>query len=53
MPSFVNLCLEKEGKNFLSWKKVSVSLNDLINSLLKVNPKERLGYDSISSLKSH
>lgn len=43
----------KENKYRLKRKKISNQLTDLINKLLKVKSRERLGYNSMEEIKKH
>jgi len=45
---YAHMCKNNEGKYSSSARKTSESLNNLINALLKVNPKQRLGYCNFS-----
>lgn len=51
--NFSKLCVKNEGNYQFNGAQVSEELIDLIHSLLKVNPKERLGYWNMDDLKSH
>lgn len=51
--TFADECRKRENKYGLKRKRASPEILSLINSLLQVDPTKRIGYKSLSEIKSH